>query len=70
MVRVLLLLSQNNLDCVDCPRGKYAPVALSDACLDCQAGAFTNNGTGSTQCSICNAGESLLSEVRTDLLLY
>jgi hypothetical protein len=31
-------------------------VALSDACLDCQAGAFTNNGTGSTQCSICDAG--------------
>ena len=48
--------SQDDAYCVNCPFGQFAPVALADACLPCGAGSFTDNRTGSTLCSACDAG--------------
>ena len=43
--------------CADCTYGKYAPQALRDDCLECEAGQHTNGaGSAATTCSSCDAG--------------
>jgi len=46
----------NDTICVDCPRGKYSPVALNDRCLDCSKGFETQKEIGATVCISCNSG--------------
>jgi hypothetical protein len=49
--------------CVSCEYGKYAPTAQTDACLKCDAGFKTNNATGSTLCTSCEAGTYSIGQV-------
>ena len=48
--------NNKNVECVDCPLGKYAPTAQTGACLTCNAGFQTGNATGASVCSPCAAG--------------
>jgi hypothetical protein len=41
----------------DCPIGKYASASISDQCLDCEIGTYTNM-RGSLFCEVCPAGQS------------
>ena len=43
----------NQTECIVCEIGKYAPQALTDACLECKAGGETNKRYGSTACTDC-----------------
>jgi uncharacterized protein (DUF983 family) len=45
-----------NNRCVPCTLGKYAPQALSHACLDCAAGSYTSKKLGSEKCFACDGG--------------
>jgi hypothetical protein len=46
----------DNIECVRCSSGQYAPTAQVGSCLVCQAGDHTNNVTGATACTSCQAG--------------
>jgi hypothetical protein len=46
----------NNQECIKCEYGKYAPSALTGACITCSAGFYTNNKTASISCISCSAG--------------
>ena len=48
--------TRNNVECVACAAGKYAPTPQSGDCLACGEGSHTNNATGATTCTQCNAG--------------
>lgn len=50
--------SYEDVECRSCTTGRYAPQALTDACLLCMAGYSTNNVTkGATTCSV--SGDSM-----------
>ena len=51
------------LGSVQCELGKYAPQALSGACLECGAGSRTETIVGATSCTQCDAGEFSLGGV-------
>ena len=46
----------NASSCVACPKGYYAPTALVDTCLVCDAGHHTEAVSKATTCSSCDAG--------------
>ena len=48
---------KNQESCESCESGKYAPVALTDSCLDCTAGFSTGADSGAEVCVACNGGE-------------
>ena len=47
-----------DLSCVTCPTGTYAPASLVDACLPCAVGFRTDLNTGATSCTACDSGKS------------
>ena len=47
---------ENRKACATCSLGRYAPTPQTGECLVCRAGSHTDNVTGSTTCSPCNAG--------------
>jgi hypothetical protein len=46
----------NKLSCQKCPRGTYAPQALSGECLNCTAGFFASAALGAASCTACGVG--------------
>jgi hypothetical protein len=48
----------NASSCEYCEFGKYAPVALQDACLVCAAGSATGADLAATTCTDCSPGKS------------
>ena len=46
----------NVSECVNCEFGLCAPVALTDACLECPSGFATGVKGGATSCTSCDAG--------------
>ena len=42
---------------VDCEIGRYAPVPFEGGCLECSPGFETDNRTGATSCTACDAGK-------------
>ena len=48
----------NSSSCEPCEMGRYAPAALNDACIICEAGFQTNLEIKATSCTACDAGKS------------
>ena len=44
-------------ECVECPPGHYAPTAVNDGCVVCDAGSATTLPRAATKCEACNPGE-------------
>lgn len=51
--------------CTDCPKGKFAPDALTSECTACPVGKFQAQG-GQTKCETCPAGRSQAAAEGTD----
>jgi hypothetical protein len=48
--------AKNGTECAACEEGKYAPQPLTDSCISCDAGFYTNSKHNATTCTKCDAG--------------
>ena len=47
----------NGTECRNCTSGTYAPQALKDNCLPCDAGKYAESITGAVSCTACSSGK-------------